>query len=74
MEAILKFSLPEEATEHKQAVNGAAWESVVWELDQTMRGFLKYGHDDLKTTEAVLENLREKIREEMIEEGLQFSP
>jgi hypothetical protein len=74
MKAVLSFTLPEEATEYKQALNGGAWEAVVWELSQTIRGFLKYGHDNLKTVDDTLENLREKINDAMDEEGLRFSP
>ena len=73
MEAILKFRLPEEAAEHLQALNGGKWAGVVWELDKSLRPGLKYGHD-WKTADEALEAIRTKLREEMAEECLSFSP
>ena len=43
MKAKLIFNLPEEQEEFNDAVNGTAFKSVVWELDQYMRSQLKHG-------------------------------
>ena len=43
MKAILKFDLPEEQEEFNDAVNGNAFKTVIWELDQYMRSQLKHG-------------------------------
>jgi hypothetical protein len=66
VKAILEFSLPEEAAEHKTAVAGAAWKGLVWELDQWLRGIAKHG--DTGLVKAV--EVREKIRELLADEGL----
>ncbi len=73
MNATLSFRLPEEAAEHLDALNGAAWQAVVWNLDQACRNWLKYGHE-IKTADAALEAVREKIRATMDEKGVRFSP
>jgi hypothetical protein len=73
MKATLSFSLPEEAAEHLNALQGGAWQSVVWNLDQAIRNWAKYG-TELKSVDDALEQIRNKIREEMEQEGLQFSP
>jgi hypothetical protein len=44
--AILKFKLPDEQSEHRDAVQGGAAKSVLWEMDQTMRAWLKHGFPD----------------------------
>ncbi len=43
MKAILKFELPEEQEEFNDAVNGSAFKTAIWELDQYMRSQLKHG-------------------------------
>jgi hypothetical protein len=43
MKAKLTFDLPEEQEEFNDAINGSAFKSVVWELDQYMRSELKHG-------------------------------
>ena len=73
MKATLNFQLPEEAVEHRQALDGPAWESVVWALDRFCRDALKYGHE-IKSADGALEKVREKIQSEMDGGGLQFSP
>ncbi len=42
MKAVLEFNLPEENHEFANATNGSKMRSVLWELDQWMRGKLKY--------------------------------
>jgi len=44
MTATLTFNLPEESVEHQTAIDGQLWKSLVWELDQTLRNTVKYGH------------------------------
>lgn len=46
VKAILEFSLPEETTEHEDAVNGTKWKLVAWELDQFLRNYVKHGGCD----------------------------
>jgi len=73
MKAVLTFQLPEEAVEHRQALDGPAWESVVFAVDQFCRNTLKYGHE-IQTADSVFENIREKIQSEIEDGGLPFSP
>lgn len=71
MKAILEFSLPEEANEHMQAVNGASWEAAMFDLDQHLRGIVKYGDDDAAAD--IAQKIRDKLHEIMGESGLVFS-
>lgn len=43
MKAKLTFELPEEQEEFNDAVNGSAFKTAIWELDQYMRSQLKHG-------------------------------
>ena len=43
MKARLTFELPEEQEEFNDAVNGSAFKTAIWELDQYMRSQLKHG-------------------------------
>jgi len=40
--ATLEFNLPEEASEHLLAIHGTEWALVAWDMDQHLRGRLKY--------------------------------
>lgn len=71
MKAILEFNLPEDHTEHRQAINGGLWESVLWELDQDLRSTVKWGDD--KTKAEYAEKIREKIYELMSDHNLSWS-
>jgi molecular chaperone GrpE (heat shock protein) len=55
MKAKLTFELPEEQEEFNDAVNGSAFKTVIWELDQYMRSQLK--HEDLP------DDVHEKVQE-----------
>lgn len=71
--ATLQFDLPEEFEEFSAAVTGSTWKHVCWELDQHLRGQVKYADD--KTPEAVtdaLQSVREFLRETVISNGLSF--
>ena len=61
---ILEFNLPEEKEEFESAQNGSLYKLVVWELDQHLRGILKYNSDahEEKTLEE-LQKIRDKIHE-----------
>lgn len=73
MKAILVYNLPSEAVEHRQALDAGRWESVVWELDRQLRDWLKYGNE-IKSADEALEKVREKLRDEMANNNLEFSP
>ena len=44
--AVLRFKLPEEQSEFNSALKGGNFKSVLWELDQWLRGKLKYPAED----------------------------
>ena len=46
MEAILKFSLPEDQYEYDTANNASKYYSVLWDLDQYLRNKVKYPAED----------------------------
>ena len=71
MEAILKFNLPEEQNEFDNAVNGAKWSLVAWELDQYLRKKMKYGEISQEAYDA-FEECRDKLHEIKGEYGLVF--
>lgn len=51
MKAILEFSLPEEQTAHRDAINGGVYIAALQEIDNLLRNDLKYNEqlsDDIK--------------------------
>jgi len=68
MKATLKFTLPEERTEHQLAIARALWQIVAWDLDQWLRAEEKY--QDRET--VTVEKARDKIRELMENNNLTF--
>ncbi len=61
MKAILEFDLPEEAAEHKLALDGGKWMSVCFELDQRLRSLEKHENRDKISVSEVRRLLREEI-------------
>lgn len=62
MKAVLEFTLPEETTEHLQAVHaGEAW-AMLRQIDQRLRNGVKYGELP-ETVEALAEELRQEMSE-----------
>lgn len=60
MKVILKFNLPEEKEELKLAQKGADYFSVLWDICQKTRSYLRHGHN-FKDPDEVLEWLQEQI-------------
>jgi len=69
MKAILEFQLPDDREGLSYALHGLDWALVTWDVDQKLRGWLKYGHD-FKTADAALESCRDFIRETLREKNL----
>jgi hypothetical protein len=68
MEAILKFSLPNDKWEFKMANESAAMHSVIWDMDQWLRKKIKHAPDTMSediynTFEVCREQLHEFINE-----------
>lgn len=68
MKATLTFELPEEAAEHRLALDGSKWMAVCHELDQWLRRLAK--HENRAT--IPVEEARNRLREEMTSLGLSF--
>jgi len=68
MKATLKFDLPEEAFEHRLALDGGKWMRVCSEIDQWLRSMEKYENRDT----VKLSEVRSRIREELESSGLSF--
>jgi hypothetical protein len=67
MKAILEFTFPEDQDEHTDALNGANWKSVVWELDEWLRQQIKYSNrEDLQEVRDKLFELRD-VRDLILE-------
>ena len=64
MKAILEFNLPEEKDEFDLAVRGSDIHHTLWEMDQWLRGKIKYAADDIdENTYKTYEECREKLRQ-----------
>jgi hypothetical protein len=61
VKAVLKFNLPEEQSEHRLALDGWKWRSVVSDIADKLRSALKYDDDLTPETDACLEKLREEV-------------
>lgn len=69
MQAVLKFDLPEDNDEHTAAVHGMDYALACWDLDQKLRGWLKYGNK-FETADDALEECRNQLREIMFEHNV----
>lgn len=69
MKATLQFNLPEETTEHLDALHGTDWKLVAWSLDNTLRGWLEYGHE-FQNAESAIGKVREFLHQEISSRGL----
>ena len=66
MKAILEFDLPENSHEFEMATNGYKFHSVLWEMDQYLRGKIKYAPDDMSDdTLQTFEKGRSQLHEVM---------
>jgi hypothetical protein len=73
MKATLTFNLPEDSHEFDMANQGAAMHSVLWEMDQWLRGNIKHAPDSMSDDEyKAYERCREELRELMFENGVKF--
>ena len=67
---ILEFDSVEEAQDARDAIDGWKWKDAMWELDQWLRGELKYNDNLSQETYDTYDKLREKIREVLNDNGL----
>lgn len=73
MKAKLKFNLPDDSHEFEMATKGAKMHSVLWEMDQWLRGNTKYAPDTISDdTYKAYDLCRDKLRELMNEDNISF--
>jgi len=72
MEAILKFNLPEDHTEFQFATQGPNMYSVLWDMDQWLRGQYKYMPDEGYSADKynAYYEAREHLRQLIIENNV----
>ena len=61
-ELILKFN-EDELEDARTALDGWKWKSSMWELDQWLRGEIKYNEKLSEETDEAYQAIRDKIRE-----------
>lgn len=75
MKVILEFNLPEEDNEFKLAVRGSEWANTLYLIDKQLRDWLKYElPPTFRSAETIraLEDVRDRIQEEMQDANLTF--
>jgi hypothetical protein len=71
MKANLEFNLPDDQHEHLVAVHATDLYMSLWDLDQWLRGKIKYPEENkFKSKMDVLEKTREQLREIMENRGV----
>lgn len=60
--AILRYTLPDEQADFDAAREGQAARSLIWEIDQYLRGIIKHG-DPNRFRRELAEEIRAMIRE-----------
>ena len=65
--AVLIYRLPDEETEHRAALQGAAAKICLWEIDQRCRSLLKHGSPSEETA-RLAEEIRSSIPAELLED------
>lgn len=68
MKVTLTFDLPEEKDELFQALHGADWEYVIWQLDEE---FLR---KEIKYNDKPYQPVRDRLYQILGQLGLEFSP
>ena len=68
-EIILKFR-EDELDDARTALDGWKWKSAMWELDQWLRGEIKYNEKLSGETDDAYQAVRDKIREILNDDNL----
>lgn len=72
MRITLTFS-EDEQVDARNALNGSKWMLSMWELDQWLRGEAKYNETRSEKEIDLIYEIREKIREQLNENGINFN-
>jgi hypothetical protein len=68
-EIILKFK-EDEFEDARTALDGYKWKGAMWDLDQWLRGEIKYNEKISGETDAAYQAVRDKIREILNDDNL----
>ncbi len=68
-EIILKFK-EDEHEDARTAIDGWKWKSAMWDLDQWLRGEIKYNEKLSEETDVAYQAVRDKIREILNDDNL----
>jgi hypothetical protein len=72
MKATLEFELPEETSQLEIAINASEYRGLIMEMDQWLRGIIKYSGDGISETElTIYSQVREKLFELIKDRDLQ---
>ena len=63
MEAILKFNLPEETIEHKDALNGTDYKIALCDIDKMLRDKDKYVEFNTEEGRDLIEQIRREFHD-----------
>ena len=71
MKAVLEFNLPEDQEEFQMVNDASKMFSVIWGMDQWLRGQIKHAPDTMSDdTYKAFEECKEKLREIISESNL----
>jgi hypothetical protein len=70
VKAVLKFNLPEDQSDHRLALDGWKWRSVVCDIADKLRSALKYNDGLTPETDAYLDKFREELFQLLEDRGL----
>jgi len=70
MKGIIEYNLPEETEEFQTAINGIKYKLLIWDLDQYLRGEIKYNSKLSHDTETAFQLIRDKISQELIDNNI----
>ena len=70
MKAILEFDLPEETTDHSDAINGFKYKLIIANLDEHLRQELKYNDKLSAESQKAFASIREFLWSQIDQRGL----
>lgn len=73
MKAILEFQLPEDSIEFDMTCKAGKYYSTLWDLDQWLRGIIKYDDTLPDEHEAIYQKVRDKLHEELAANDVSFN-
>ena len=70
---IIEYDTVEEAEDIQNALNGYKWKLAMWDLDQMLRGYVKYDDNLSEDKYDAFVKVRELIRETLADYGLNIN-